>query len=216
MASKMFKVVAKSDVPIGSRIYNTRWVDTLKNTTNGITEKSRSVAQNYRDQGAASMPTKAPTVSRVAQRIAVALAASLPGNSEYVRDVSQAYTQAKTNLERAVYLRHPPEMGLPENNVLHCLKPLYGKPESGLHWFMTYLHHHRTELGMNQARADKCFLYRRDDGGISVTTLQVDDSFGTGTPEFLQDEEKHSLEFRCKPRQLIKTGGHVMFNGSEI
>jgi hypothetical protein len=93
---------------------------------------------------------------------------------------------------------------------------LYGIPESGLHWFMTYMHHHRTELGMNQARADKCFLYRRDDGGISVTTLQVDDSFGTGTPEFLQDEENHSLEFRCKPRQLIETGGHVMFNGSEI
>jgi hypothetical protein len=78
MASKMFKVVAKLDVPSGSRIYNTSWVDTLKNNTKGMTEKSRLVAQNYRDQGAASMPTKAPTVSRVAQRIAVALEASLP------------------------------------------------------------------------------------------------------------------------------------------
>jgi hypothetical protein len=69
---------------------------------------------------------------------------------------------------------------------------------------------------MNQADADKYFLYRREDGGISVTTLQLDDSFGTGTPELLQDEEKHIVEFRCKPRQLIETGGHVIFNGSEI
>jgi hypothetical protein len=75
MASNMFKVVAKSDVPSRTRIYNTRWVDAVKNTSNEITEKQRLVAQNYRDQGAASMPTKAPTVSRVAQRIAVALAA---------------------------------------------------------------------------------------------------------------------------------------------
>jgi hypothetical protein len=37
-------------------------------------------------------------------------------------------TRKRKNLERAVYLRPPPEMGLPENNVLHCLKPLYGIP----------------------------------------------------------------------------------------
>jgi len=68
-----FKVVKRNKVPDGTRI--SRWVDTLKAQDGQITEKSRLVAQNYRDKGATEISTKAPTISRMGQRTALALSA---------------------------------------------------------------------------------------------------------------------------------------------
>lgn len=59
----VFKVVDESTVPHGTRIYGSRWVDVLKSSDGKSIEKSRLVAQNFRDKGAADIPTKSPTVS---------------------------------------------------------------------------------------------------------------------------------------------------------
>jgi hypothetical protein len=113
-----------------------------------------------------------------------------------------AYTQSATTLERQVF-QAPSEMGLPHDQVLLCLRPLYGIPEAGLHWFRTYIDHHLKYLEMTQSLADKCFLYRQEEHGFSVTALQVDDNLGHGTPTVLKDEEKHSSRYVCKPRQIF-------------
>jgi hypothetical protein len=72
------------------------------------------------------------------------------GNMIYVRDVTMAYTQSATTLERQVFLQAPSEMGLPRDQVLLCLRPLYGIPEAGLYWFLTYIDHHLKYLEMKQ------------------------------------------------------------------
>ena len=213
-----FKIVNASSVPKGTRVYGTRWVDAIKMVDGKEVEKSRLVAQNVRDKGAAAIPTRSPTVSRMGQRMLVATASLYPHHSSYVRDISQAYIQSSTTLERDVYLKPPPEMNLAEDELLLALKPLYGIPESGMHWFMTYHSHHTEELGMESCRTDPCVLYRREatktpDG---VTALQVDDSYGHGTREFLQDEETKSSRFQCKPRKLLKPGDSAFFNGSRV
>jgi len=134
--ARVFKVLDRSDVPLGTRIYGTRWVDSLKKKEDGsFKEKSRLVAQNYRDYHARKIPTKAPTISKLGQRIALCIAAMNPEGQAYLRDVTQAYTQSKSELERDVFLEPPPEMNLPSGKVLLAVKPLYGVPESGLHWF---------------------------------------------------------------------------------
>lgn len=210
---EMFRVVKASTMRAGERVYGTRYVDTIKQGN----RKSRLVAQNYNDEGAAELPVRSPTVSRAAQRVCLSMAASLKGNKAYMRDVSMAYTQSETNLERRVFLRAPKEMGLGEDEVLLCLKPLYGVPESGLHWFVTYAGHHVDRLGMQQSRAERCLFYRREgDGGISVTSLQVDDSWGTATKVFLEDEEREAGRFITKPRTVMEPGGSLQYNGSTI
>jgi hypothetical protein len=131
---EMFRIVPKSEMRTGERLYGTRFVDTTKR---GGERKSRLVAQNYRGEAASDMPVRSPTVSRAAQTVCLSFAASLRGNQGYLRDVSMAYTQSGTKQERRVFLRLPKEMQLADEEVLLCLKPLYGIPESGLHWFST-------------------------------------------------------------------------------
>jgi hypothetical protein len=214
---QMFEVVPRSSVPEGTRIFGTRWVDTMKSTPQGSIRKSRLVAQNYNDKDSAEIPTRAPTISKAALRVVVATAASMrKTNRAYLRDITQAYTQAESALERAVYLEAPPEMKLSQDHVLLCLKPLYGIPESGLHWFVTYSEHHRNSLRMRPSRADKCLFVRKDDEGVSVTALQVDDSFGHGTQGFLDAEDKASTRFKCKPRKILSVSDEVTFNGCQI
>lgn len=213
-----FEVVKLSSVPKGTRIYGSRWVDTLKTLEDGsIAEKSRLVAQNYKDKGASSIATKSPTISRMGQRVAMATAAIFREHQSYIRDISQAYLQSESPLERKIFLRPPKEMNLGADVVLCVLKPLYGVPESGLHWFVTYWTHHRERLSMKSTTGDPCLLYRPGDmHAEGVTALQVDDSFGHGTVEFLKDEERESKRFKCKPRKILKIGETTSFNGCQI
>jgi hypothetical protein len=216
---KVFHITPRNTVPPGVRIFGTRWVDTSKTNEDGSSrKKSRLVAQNYNDYDARSIPTKAPTISRMGQRLALCIAAMHTNSDAYVRDVTQAYLQSKTELERDVYLEPPPEMALPESMVLKAVKPLYGIPESGLHWFITYSEHHKRALYMKQSQADNCLLYRPADLQTlpATTVLQVDDSFGVGDKDFLERENDASKEFKTKPRSLIKIGMSCKFNGGTI
>jgi hypothetical protein len=214
MENGVFKIVKRTDLK-GVRVFGSRFVDTIK----GGKRKSRLVAQNFADFAAGAVPTRAPTISRAAERVCLSFAASIPGNKTYVRDVSQAYTQADDDLDRLVAIEAPEEMGLGVEFVLLCVRPLYGIPESGLYWFLTYTDHHVQELQMTQSRADRCLFIRRpsnEDPGTSITAIQVDDSFGTASETFLQDEENAAKRFKTKPRIIIPTGGSVLFNGSLI
>jgi len=215
-------IVPRDTVPKGTRVYGTRWVDTTKKRDDGsIVEKSRLVAQNYKDYQSRETPTKAPTISRFGQRLCLCIGAMYPDMTPFTRDITQAYTQSKDTLLRKVYLQPPKEMRLPYDQVLLAVKPLYGIPESGLYWFITYRDHHVNELKMTSCTVDKCILYRHYEDGNNrtlpaLTILQVDDSFGLGIDEFLNLEEEKSSAFKTKPRQCLKPGDSCAFNGSKI
>ncbi len=55
----------------------------------------------------------------------------------YLRDISQAYVQSITTLNREFYIIPPHELAkqlnLDDNSVVKVLRPLYGVPESGNH-----------------------------------------------------------------------------------
>ena len=131
---QIFRVLKKQDIPKHVRVYGSRFVDVFKTVDDSTSLKSRLVAQNYKDFGAAKISTKSPTISRAAQRLAVALAAYYvkqhPEHKPYLRDITQAYTQALSQLERMVLLKPPAEMGLNNGEVLLVVKPclLYTSP----------------------------------------------------------------------------------------
>ena len=114
-------------MPKNTRIYKTGWVDSMKVDENGNSfKKSRLVARNYRDAAVGCVPTNSPTFTRWGQRLAISIAACCPNRNPYLRDISQAYTQSESPLDRRVYLQAPVEMKLSDEFVLQAIKPLYG------------------------------------------------------------------------------------------
>ncbi len=123
----------------------------------------------------------------------------------YSRDISQAYIQSESKLERDVYVRAPPEMNLPPSKILKVLKPLCGIPESCLHWFVTYMNHYRMNLGMRSTRYDPCILHKRDGGKlVGMIVLKVDESFGFGTEKIPKRRGKESRKFKSKPQHALR------------
>lgn len=113
--------------------------------------------------------------------------------TDFTRDITQAYIQSGTALELEVYIAAPKELDLGNEIVLRVMKQLYGIPESGIHWYLTYLEYHVDRVGMQRTRADPCVLYGRQSGQLEgLVLLQVDESFSTRTASYLEKEDTTS------------------------
>ena len=94
-----FEVVVISDILIGMRIFNSRFVDEIKNKgTATAFEKSRLVVQAYNDHGKEEILTQSPNIQRMSQQLILALATCMQKYDLYLRDISQAYVQFTTHL----------------------------------------------------------------------------------------------------------------------
>lgn len=156
-------------------------------------------------------------MSKLGQRLLFAIAACFPELDAYLRDITQAYVQALSELERMIYLKPLAEMNLEDDDIILCVKPLYGIPESGLHWFVPYHGHHVISLQMNSTKVDPCLLFSRNDDQIEgMTILQVDDSIGLGTTEFLRRESETTKLFKSKPQLILSKENEAVFNGSQV
>ena len=119
---------------------------------------------------------------------------------------------SKTPFRRPVFLRHPSEMLLRKHKRLKVVRPLYVMPESPMHWFKTFFHHHRNELGMKQSDIDLCLLFQMNNECLpGLTDSRVDDTISANTSSFLEEEEKASVEFLNKGKEEI-SGTPVRFN----
>jgi hypothetical protein len=96
------------------------------------------------------------------------------------------------------------------------LKPLYGVPESGNHWYKTYHSHHVKELSMEQSTYDPCLLYSNDPFG--VVGLQTDDTLFVGDDNFAEQEEVQlkKAKFKAKERERLTPDHDLKFNGAII
>jgi hypothetical protein len=224
----VFKLVNRNDVPEGTRIFNSRFVDQVKfKGTDQAYEKSRIVVQAYNDQGKEQVLTQSPTIQRTSQRLMICLAAMLRDEETelYLRDITQAYTQSKSKLNRVFYIHPPPELtaqlGMNNDVILQVVKPLYGVPESGNHWFKTYHGHHTEQLGMTQSTYDPCFLYRNSlstKEPRSFVGLQTDDTLILGNTLFadLEEQKLKSEGLISKDRESLAQDRPIKFNGGLI
>ncbi len=140
-----------------------------------------------------------------------------------MRDVIQAYTQSETELNRSVYVKPVPEFGLSEDMLLRIVRPLYGVPEAGLHWFKTYHGFHKRKLGLTPAPHDLCLLFTKHGMSLdkvkkpaAITCLQTDDSLCLGNSQFLALEDESTKQFECKPLKKLAVGSSLKFNGTII
>ncbi len=209
-----FSIVPASTAE-GHRIFGSRFVDTVKNEgTPDAFEKSRLVVQAFNDNKHGFL-THSPTVQRSSQRLLLAVHAMDPSLQIFTRDVTQAYTQSSTRINRPIFVRAPPELGLSDDKILQINSPFYGIPEAGVHWFTTYLKHHVEKLGMTSSSHDLCLLYTTDSQSSvrGITCLQTDDTLSAGNTKFMALEEKESKTFQSKPVTILTPGTSFKFNG---
>jgi hypothetical protein len=225
----VFEFLNLDDIPPGVRLFNSRFVDEIKNKgTEKAFEKSRLVVQAYNDQGKELILTQSPTIQRVSQRLILCIASSTTDSQLYLRDISQAYVQSTTELNRKFYARPPRELidqlGLTSNTVMRIIKPLYGIPEAGNHWFRTYHSHHVEHLRMTQSTFDPCLLYSIDTSnseepaGFGIVGLQTDDTLILADAKFAESEEVElrKAQFLAKDRERLTIEKPLKFNGSMV
>jgi hypothetical protein len=217
---QVFELIIISEVPKDVRIFNSRFVDEIKHPgTPQAYEKSRLVVQAYNDHEKTLVLTQAPTIQRMSQRIILAIAACISENHHlYLRDITQAYTQSKSPLNRMFFIRPPPDLNLPDDAILRVIKPLYGVPEAGAHWFSTYHDHHKKNLNMTESTYDPCLLFTNQNESFGVVGMQTDDTLMLGDDRFaeLEESELEKAKLMSKKREMLIIFTPIKFNGGVI
>ena len=100
-------------------------------------EKSRLMMQTYNDQIKNLVLIQFSTIQRISQRLIICLASIFSINKLYFRDVTQAYVQFNTTLNRDFYIRSSIELTtifeVAENCVFKMMKFLYEMFETNNH-----------------------------------------------------------------------------------
>jgi len=207
----------------GHRIFKSRMVREVKGKTMVPYEKSRLVIQGYNDDGKHEILTQSPTIQRASQRLILALAPALlaEGMSMELRDITQAYPQAQTELFRTILAHLPVELitKYPEDTIIRVIKPLYGIAEAGVHWFATYQGHHCKELDMATSTYDPCLLITNGElETFGIVGLQTDDTLAIATPAFSSAEYAalQKANFRAKPKERLSEEVPLEFNGCTL
>ena len=206
----------------GRRIFKSRLVREIKGqATDTPYEKSRLVVQGYGDDEKETVLTQSPTIQRASQRLIMTLAPTLLQDHHmtiWVRDITQAYVQSKSQLKRTILARLPTEIHdqYPKETLMVVIKPLYGIAEAGAHWWATYFKHHTDQLKMKTSTYDPCLLISKgNDGGFGVVGMQTDDTIGLSDSDFAE-RENHELkvaDFKAKPIEQLSHNKPITFNG---
>ena len=203
-----------------NRIFGSRMVREIKGKgTNAPYEKSRLVIQGHNDTGKNAILTQSPTIQRVSQRLIVALAPTLLSHGIFLwlRDITQAYTQSATIMQRKIFARLPREIEqiYPPGTIMEVIKPLYGIAEAGTHWWATYYKHHLTKLSMVTSSYDPCLLITKSDDIFGIVGMQTDDTLILSDSKFsnLEEDELNKASFSAKPKQKLSVNQPLLFNG---
>ena len=208
----VFKIVDPTTLSGRQRLFGCRFVDEIKYKDGQPYEKSRLVIQAHHDQGKKDILTQSPTIQRASQRIIVCLSMLLPMKL-YTRDISQAYVQSTTNLARQLFVKPPKDVNLGDN-ILQVVRPLYGVPEAGTHWFKTYHTHHVQKLNLTVSTFDPCLMYSTE----AVVGLQTDDTLFLANEMYVTMEEiqRNEAKYPAKPITALAMDKSLNFNGAVI
>ena len=138
----------------------------------------------------------------------------------YLQDVTQAYVQSTSNLNQEFYIWPPLELisllGASSDCILKVIKPLYGVPEAGNHWFAIYYTHYKEKLGIIESTYDPCFFYSSSSFGI--VRMQTDDILILTDNDFASTEKDviRLAKIMTKDREHLTPAHPLKFNGAQI
>ena len=218
---KVFISVSKKEMSENMRIFNSRFVNEVKNAdTKSTFEKSRLIIQTYNDSTKHLVLTQSSTIQRVNQRLILCYAVIILSTKLYFRNVTQIYVQFNIKLNRDFYIKAPYELasmlGVENGSIVKVMKPLYGIFEAENHWFAIYHKHHLDTLAMKESTYDSCLLYSHESFGI--VGMQTDDTLLLATDDFANKEEKavKSAKILTRDRSCLTFTNSIRFNGMKI
>jgi hypothetical protein len=163
--------------PPGVNVVGCKWVDKEKPLPDGSVKlKSRLVAQGFTQRpGVDFYETHSPTVRLDSLRGLLALAAHHDWEIHHM-DVKGAYLNGV--LEETIYMRQPKGFEVPGKEDLVCLlhKGLYGLKQAGRAWHQTIDPAHQ-RINLTPLASDHCVYLHRDEQGVLILALYVDDLF---------------------------------------
>jgi hypothetical protein len=123
---RVFELIIIENVSRDVRIFNFRFLDEIKHSrTSNAYEKLRLMIQTYNDQDKTLIFTQFLTIQKMSQRIIHVLTTCTSDCHLYLRDITQAYVQSKTPLNREFFIRSSRELNLSKNSILRVVKSLY-------------------------------------------------------------------------------------------
>jgi len=108
---------------------------------------------------------------------------------------------------------------LPLGTIFKVIKPLYGIPEAGNHWWTTYYKHHIGNLDMETSTFDPCLLVTRDnDSPFGIVGIQTDDTLILRDVDFMAREqsELEKAKLLAKPIEALSLETPLLFNGCKL
>ncbi|KDN66178.1 hypothetical protein CSUB01_04719 [Colletotrichum sublineola] len=139
----------------------------------------------------------------------------------WLRDITQAYTQSATPLNRTILARLPEQIRhrYLKGTIMQVIKPLYGIAEAGTHWWATYSRHHRENLEMDTSTFDPCLLISTaENPNFGIVGMQTDDTIGLSDESFSarEVEELAKATFTAKEKQILSIDNPLAFNGGIV
>lgn len=142
------------------------------------------------------------------------------GCNLWLRDITQAYGQSATNLNRPILAQLPKQIKhlYPEKTIMVVLKPLYGIVEAETHWWATYFKHHKEKLIMNTSTYDPCLLITARIENFGIVGMQTDDTLTLCDDKFSIVEENGLIKtrFAAKPKKKLNSDSQIIFNGCTL
>jgi hypothetical protein len=140
----------------------------------------------------------------------------------YLRDITQAYVQLRSILNRDFYVQSFFEliklMKISSACILKVIKSLYEVSETDNHWFKTYHDHHINKLRIIQLTYDLCLLYIIDRICMSIVDMQIDDTLILIDQSFVVVEKEaiHSVKIMTNSREQLSFAHFLRFNDIRI
>ncbi len=223
LEKEIFLSVNKRNVSANIRIFNSRFVDEVKNPdTEKAFEKFRLMIQAFNDQNKIFVLIQSSIIQRINQRLIICLVVSLSQMKLYLRNITQVYVQFRFNLNRDFYVQSSPElirlMRIFNDCILKMIKSLYDVSKADNHWFKTYHDHHTDKLNMTQFTYDSCLLYIINHICMRIVSMQTDDTLILADQSFavVEEEAIHSVKLMIKTRDQLISNNSLKFNDTRI
>ena len=191
---EVVKPIRRDELPDGVNVIRSRFICTRRASANhpdGVKRKARLVGLGFEEEMGEFEVNDSPTVSREVLRI-VMFVAAIRGWRLRSDDVATAFLQADTRTEgeRLVAIKPPPEAGLGKGWVWLLRKSLYGLRSAPKAWFLTLARELR-QLGWRQSTSDPALWYLSGVAGVhGVMAVHVDDLLSAGDEVFEEAMEQ--------------------------
>lgn len=190
---KVWKKVKKSNIPQNRRLIKSKWVLEIKR--NGVF-RARLVACGYSQvAGVDFEEIYNPVANDVTFRMLIILK-MIWGLDVKLFDVGTAFLNS--TLSHEVYMQVPEGVEAGKDECLLLLKSIYGTVQAAREWGQLFASIMK-DLGFTQSAADPCLFVRRDESGIALVIIYIDDGFCVGDKAAL---EKFFEELKAKNLEL--------------